>query len=841
MSQPPAPYDRSYSFTDFSTNNPNAQQPGQKIDQELNNVLTALNDTQDRLGELQADDGKLRESSLRMETLGPAVAPFVSASAIDAINTAGSTQLTAVNTAGSTQVGLVNSAGATVLSDINAVINSSYAVSAIAASVSASDHAADAYDSRQRADAFRVQAAEQAGLAAYQRDRAGVSADNASLSAINAEASKNISQSFAGSCNTLKNAAQSAATLAEYWNGLAQAASSAADASAADARAVVESALTITLEGIQPYVDAAANSAYEAAGSAASISSAGYITDAPSDGTTYGRNNGSWEVVGGGGGDYLPLTGGTMTGQIISDVGNGFTSTLSDGGLSVTGDGNNSYLTQEGVGFSCSLGGSQLNFNQLYLRDENTGDEMFVTPNGLQGVESITFADASVQTTAYTGGGGSFLPLTGGTMTGSIVFDGTSGQYISKGNFDTSRGGNYGISLVCSIGYEFNWQAGWLTTTNQGSTTPRPLYLDSLAGTTLRVWNSSTDTGTEVTHNGIVMNGGAVIDMAASTTDSEVGGWGFGVELTGVSAEQSTVEYNQIRTKNAEYSFTATPTQVKVFEDTNNLGVTIAHDSIAIQHIDTPNVTAYVTNEYIGFEDMGGTPHSAFVEHDVITVQNETGNTAVRASSVIVTQGDLNSQLFPDSLNINNIGSSAYVGSGDWGIDNTDGRSLYLAANNVRLQSPGIDPELARPQVDLTTAALTFQLESEVPAATYAATGITFPDATVQVTAAATNNTQLATTVADYNGSYDITAGDANTIITPSQATDFYFNDDDHNPFPTGAQIVFVNMSGNINFYAREGAQILSADNLYTITKNYGTAVAIKLNATQWSLSGNLA
>ena len=102
------------------------------------------------------------------------------------------------------------------------------------------------------------------------------------------------------------------------------------------------------------------------------------------------------------------------------------------------------------------------------------------------------------------GGGGSYLPLAGGTMTGAIVFDGTSGQYISKGNFDTTRGGNYGISLVCSIGYEFNWQAGWLTTTEQTpSTTPRPLYLDSLAGTTLRVWNSSTSTGTEVTHTGI--------------------------------------------------------------------------------------------------------------------------------------------------------------------------------------------------------------------------------------------------------------------------------------------------------------------------------------------------
>ncbi|CAB4183088.1 Fibritin C-terminal [uncultured Caudovirales phage] len=657
MSQPPGPYERSYSFTDFSTNNPNAQQPGQKIDQELNNVLTALNNTQDRLGELQADDGKLRETCLRMDTLGPAVAPFVSASAIDAINTAGSTQLTAVNTAGSTQVGLVNAAGVTVLSDINAVINSSYAVSAIAASVSASNHAADAYDSRQRADASRVQAANQAGLAAYARDRAEISADNANLSAINAQASKNIAQSFAGSCNTLKNAAQSAATLAEYWNGLAQAASASAEASAADARSVVENALTITLEGIQPYVDAAATSAYEASGyaaasagsaasadaSAQSISSAGYITDAPSDGTTYGRNNGAWAVVGSGGGSF-----------------------------------------------------------------------------------------------------------TGGIVTSPIIFDGTSGQYISKGNFDTSRGGNYGISLVCSIGYEFNWQAGWLTTTNQGSTTPRPLYLDSLAGTTLRVWNSSTDTGTEVTHNGIVMNGGAVIDMAASTTDSEVGGWGFGVELTGVSAEQSTVEYNQIRTKNAEYSFTATPTQVKVFEDTNNLGVTIAHDSIAIQHIDTPNVTAYVTNEYIGFEDLSGTPHSAFVEHDVITVQNETGMTQMRA------------------------------------------------------------------------------------------TGITFPDATVQTTSASPVAT--VTVVTGINEYYSPTTG--NTVYVFDTSTSA-IQLPENVLFPVGTQMVFVNTDGSTLSFDPlcEGAGVVtSSGGKYTFGTTGAVCAAIKLSLSPitWVITGEL-
>ena len=155
---------------------------------------------------------------------------------------------------------------------------------------------------------------------------------------------------------------------------------------------------------------------------------------------------------------------------------------------------------------------SELNFDSLTVA--GTAGNMVVNPTGL------IFPDASVQTTAYTGGGGDFLPLAGGTMTGAIVFDGTSGQYINKGNFDTSRGGNYGISLVCSIGYEFNWQAGWLTTTQQSSTTPRPLYLDSLAGTTLRSWNSATDTGTEVAHTGITFADSTTQDSAAYVVGS---------------------------------------------------------------------------------------------------------------------------------------------------------------------------------------------------------------------------------------------------------------------------------------------------------------------------------
>ena len=178
----------------------------------------------------------------------------------------------------------------------------------------------------------------------------------------------------------------------------------------------------------------------------------------------------------------LDLAGGTMTGGL----------TLSASGIIFS---DSTYLTT-------APAGSTLAADQLTAGVVAANPTAGPTASG----DVLQYDGAALIWAPGGGGGGSYLPLAGGTMTGAIVFDGTSGQYISKGNFDTSRGGNYGISLVCSIGYEFNWQAGWLITTEQASTTPRPLYLDSAAGTTLRVWNSGTSTGTEVTHLGITFS-----------------------------------------------------------------------------------------------------------------------------------------------------------------------------------------------------------------------------------------------------------------------------------------------------------------------------------------------
>lgn len=122
MSQPPAPYDRSYSFTDFSESNPTTPHQGQKIDQELNNVRTSLNATISRLGEIQADDGKVRTTALNLPVIAEEVEPLLTDAPVQA-----------VEAAGAQQIGLVNDAGDAKIADMLAILSSQNAVDALAA------------------------------------------------------------------------------------------------------------------------------------------------------------------------------------------------------------------------------------------------------------------------------------------------------------------------------------------------------------------------------------------------------------------------------------------------------------------------------------------------------------------------------------------------------------------------------------------------------------------------------------------------------------------------------------------------------------------------------------
>jgi hypothetical protein len=150
-----------------------------------------------------------------------------------------------------------------------------------------------------------------------------------------------------------------------------------------------------TLSGMSSYLTtSAAASTYQPIGS--------YLTDAPSDGSTYGRLNGAWSVVGGGGSvawgaitgtlssqtdlqtaldDKLPLAGGAMdtNAEITTATNTDSDSLLAGWGLGVQQTSDNTK-------------GTTLEFDGLDTYDGSS--HMVVSPTGL------TFPDATTQTTA---------------------------------------------------------------------------------------------------------------------------------------------------------------------------------------------------------------------------------------------------------------------------------------------------------------------------------------------------------------------------------------------------------------------------------------------------------
>jgi hypothetical protein len=168
-----------------------------------------------------------------------------------------------------------------------------------------------------------------------------------------------------------------------------------------------------------------------------------------------------------------------------------------------------------------------------YLRQANDLSDVtsVVTARANLDVYSIAETDAAIAAGGG-GGGGSFLPLSGGTMTGAITFDAVGLQNISKGTFDNSTGGYNGISLICAVGYELNWQGGRLGNWYSGAF--QPINLDS------------------------------TLQIADATYESEVGGWGFGVELTSDNTQNAFIAYDEVSVSGSSYNTSIAPTGVTI-------------------------------------------------------------------------------------------------------------------------------------------------------------------------------------------------------------------------------------------------------------------------------------
>jgi hypothetical protein len=153
-----------------------------------------------------------------------------------------------------------------------------------------------------------------------------------------------------------------------------------------------------------------------------------------------------------------------------------------------------------------------------YLRQDNNLSDLESVPDARDTLD--VYSKAETDAAIASGGGGSSLPLAGGTMTGAIVFDAVGLQNINKGTFDNSTGGYNGISLTCAVGYELNWQGGRLVNWYSGAA--QTLYVDSplniAAAGGITFSDNTNQTTAAVSYNGGTVSNSVSVTASGSTT-----------------------------------------------------------------------------------------------------------------------------------------------------------------------------------------------------------------------------------------------------------------------------------------------------------------------------------
>jgi hypothetical protein len=228
-----------------------------------------------------------------------------------------------------------------------------------------------------------------------------------------------------------------------------------------------------------------------------------------------------------------------------------------------------------------------------------------------------------------------YLPLSGGIMTGAVFFSNSS--RLDQGRQDTSRGGSSGISLVCSADYDLNWQAGWLQSLEQDRTTNRPLYIDSGAGTTVRVWsgiaNNTDGKGTEISHTGLTASTGLFninLSTASLSADSGV----FNISL---STAKLTADTGIFNTSLSTTNLSATSTTLHNLSVTNN----ISASTLNVTNLSTTGTFFYTTLQKI---DANGNNVPGGINNDGLSCTNLT------ATNALITNLTATSGLFQTSI-----------------------------------------------------------------------------------------------------------------------------------------------------------------------------------------------
>jgi hypothetical protein len=78
----PTPFTPGYSFTDWQTSNPTKPLPGNKVDQDMANIETSIDEIVDAIKDVRRSDGKLKNGIVTVDSLDPTVAAGVGAGAL---------------------------------------------------------------------------------------------------------------------------------------------------------------------------------------------------------------------------------------------------------------------------------------------------------------------------------------------------------------------------------------------------------------------------------------------------------------------------------------------------------------------------------------------------------------------------------------------------------------------------------------------------------------------------------------------------------------------------------------------------------------------------------------
>jgi len=327
--------------------------------------------------------------------------------------------------------------------------------------------------------------------------------------------------------------------------------------------------------------------------------------DAPSDGTIYGRQDGSW--VEAGGGDYLPLAGGAMDANAsitIADTSTGTDSEVAGWGL--------------GVQFSADhTKGTTVEFDGLNVYDG--ASQVQVTPTG------IVFSDASVQSVAYPGDG---RPLT---------------DYDFTNVADTKLTG-FGMTLTPAVGTYSTASLDYTTLT---------LESDNSQGGSVAGSYGYTVLGLE----GLYNTGETYTDVDGTIVPSGLLGFyltksGLTFNTYGTTPASGTVQYlrNQITFGNASV-------QTIAFPGFNNAALT--GNPTAPTPATSDNDTSIATTAYVQAGLLGGTANARNLE---VYVRNQSGASIPAGSIVYISGATGNRPLITLSQANNDANSSQTMG-----------------------------------------------------------------------------------------------------------------------------------------------------------------------------------